>query len=194
MKALFNPAVWERVMVLAPHPDDETLATTGFLQKAVAAGAAVRVLFATDGDNNPWPQRASERRWRITIADRARWGRRRRGEALAALASLGVPADSAHFLAWVPRPRAHGAAARWRRRTPCYLVPLALDQHRQIRTVPIPTVYLDGNRSSHFRPVIDSLRIYWALLGWRLPVLHTGSFPQETFWAEDVRKYFLTKR
>jgi len=100
MKALFNPAVWERVMVLAPHPDDETLATAGLLQQAVTAGAAVRVLFATDGDNNPWPQRAIERRWRITIADRARWGRRRRGEALAALACLGVPADSARFLGY----------------------------------------------------------------------------------------------
>src|SRR5437870_4493589 len=100
MKALFNPAVWERVMVLAPHPDDETLATAGLLQQAVTAGAAVRVLFATDGDNNPWPQRTIERRWRITIADRARWGRRRRGEALAALACLGVPADSARFLGY----------------------------------------------------------------------------------------------
>jgi putative flippase GtrA len=33
-----------------------------------------------------------------------------------------------------------------------------------IHEVPIDTIYLDGNRSSHFRPVVDSLRIYAPLL------------------------------
>jgi hypothetical protein len=30
--------------------------------------------------------------------------------------------------------------------------------------VPIATVYLDGNRGSHFRPVLDSMRVYAVLL------------------------------
>ncbi|MFT4010510.1 MAG: GtrA family protein, partial [Nocardioidaceae bacterium] len=34
----------------------------------------------------------------------------------------------------------------------------------QLRTVPISTIYLDGNSSSHFRPVADSVRIYLPLL------------------------------
>ena len=33
-----------------------------------------------------------------------------------------------------------------------------------IREVPIETIYLDGNRSSHFSPVRDSMRIYFVLL------------------------------
>lgn len=33
-----------------------------------------------------------------------------------------------------------------------------------IRQVPIRTVYLDGNASSHFNPVLDSMRIYFVLL------------------------------
>ena len=33
-----------------------------------------------------------------------------------------------------------------------------------IREVPIETVYLDGNRSSHFNPLLDSMRIYSLLL------------------------------
>lgn len=89
-----------RVMVIAPHPDDETLATGGLLQQAVAAGAAVRVIFATSGDNNPWPQRIIERRWGIGDADRVRWGARRRSEALAALSCLGIPASSTVFLSY----------------------------------------------------------------------------------------------
>lgn len=31
-------------------------------------------------------------------------------------------------------------------------------------TVPIRTIYLDHNAASHFRPIIDSARIYWPLL------------------------------
>jgi LmbE family N-acetylglucosaminyl deacetylase len=88
----------DRILILAPHPDDESLATGGLIQRAVSAGAKVRVLFATDGDNNPWPQRFLERKLQISFTDRARWGRRRRKEALAALELLGLPKGSARFL------------------------------------------------------------------------------------------------
>jgi len=86
-----------RVMVLVVHPDDEALATGGLLQNAAKAGASIRIIFATDGDNNPWPQRVSERRWRIGAADRVRWGARRRAEALASLTSLGIASENAVF-------------------------------------------------------------------------------------------------
>jgi LmbE family N-acetylglucosaminyl deacetylase len=80
----------DRVLVVAPHPDDESIATGGALQAARAAGAACRVLIVTDGDNNPWPQRWVEKRWRIGAVERARWGARRRAEAIAALNVLGI--------------------------------------------------------------------------------------------------------
>lgn len=88
----------DRVLVVAVHPDDETLATAGLIRSAGAAGAQVRVVFVTDGDNNPWPQRWIERRWHIDMAARARWGARRREEARAALVTLGVGAGAAIFL------------------------------------------------------------------------------------------------
>jgi LmbE family N-acetylglucosaminyl deacetylase len=88
----------DRVLVLAPHPDDETLATGGLLQRAAAAGAGTRVVFVTDGENNPWPQRVLESRWRIGTSARRRWAVRRRREARAALAALNVPASQARFL------------------------------------------------------------------------------------------------
>jgi len=95
----FHPG--DRVCVFAPHPDDETLATGELIQAALSAGAQVRVVFATDGDNNPWPQRWLEKRLRIGPAERRRWGGRRRDEALAALAVLGLEAaGNVRFLGW----------------------------------------------------------------------------------------------
>jgi LmbE family N-acetylglucosaminyl deacetylase len=88
----------DRLMVLAVHPDDETLGAGGLLQHAVAVGAAVRVIFFTDGENNPWPQRLLEGRWNISNRDRKRWGMRRREEAIEALSRLGVDANDAVFL------------------------------------------------------------------------------------------------
>jgi len=88
----------ERVLIIAPHPDDESLACGALIQHAVAAGARVRVLFLTNGEKNPWPQRYVERRWRISAKDGARWGERRRAEALAALGSFGLDEKIARFL------------------------------------------------------------------------------------------------
>jgi LmbE family N-acetylglucosaminyl deacetylase len=88
-----------RLMLVAPHPDDEALACSVTLQRAVRTCAAVRIVYATDGDDNPWPQRVVERKWHLSAADRKRWGKLRRAEALAALRVLGVRASDARFLA-----------------------------------------------------------------------------------------------
>jgi LmbE family N-acetylglucosaminyl deacetylase len=93
MPASLPLSAQDRLLVVAPHPDDETLAAGELIQAAHAAGAAVRVLYATDGDNNPWPQRWIEKRWRIDAPARERWARRRREEAAAALAAL-VPGEA----------------------------------------------------------------------------------------------------
>lgn len=86
-----------RILVIAPHPDDESLGAGGLIQQAVAAGAEVRVIFVTDGENNPWPQRWIERRWRIDADCRQRWGARRHAEALRAVETLGLPPSQAEF-------------------------------------------------------------------------------------------------
>ncbi len=86
-------------MLIAPHPDDEALACSVILQQAVRDGADIRVVYVTDGDNNPWPQRALEKRWRLSAADRKRWGKLRRAEALAALRVLDIGPADIQFLA-----------------------------------------------------------------------------------------------
>jgi len=92
MKAL------ERVLIVAPHPDDESLAASGLIQRVTAEGGSVRVLFVTGGENNPWPQRFLHRRWSIGDEDRKRWGALRQAEARRSLAMLGVAATAADCL------------------------------------------------------------------------------------------------
>jgi len=89
-----------RLLVVAPHPDDETLGSGILLQQVLAAGGDVCVLLLTDGDNNPWPQRYIERRILIDAAARQRWGARRREEVTHALTRLGVPSSALHALGW----------------------------------------------------------------------------------------------
>jgi LmbE family N-acetylglucosaminyl deacetylase len=88
----------DRALFVAPHPDDESLGGGGLLQRAFEAHIPVRILFVTNGDNNPWAQRFWERRWAIRAQDRSRWGNHRRQEALSAIAALGGSVECAEFL------------------------------------------------------------------------------------------------
>jgi LmbE family N-acetylglucosaminyl deacetylase len=88
----------DKLLIVAPHPDDESLATGGLLQRAFASEVPVRILFGTKGENNPWAQRFWERRWNIGRDERAGWGERRRQEALNAISVLGGKPDCARFL------------------------------------------------------------------------------------------------
>src|SRR5262249_40975912 len=71
----------DRLLVLAPHPDDEIVSNGGLILAARAAGAAVRIVWATDGGRNPWAQVAHERRWPVGTGDPGRWGAPRPGAA-----------------------------------------------------------------------------------------------------------------
>ena len=88
----------DRVLVLAPHPDDEAIGAGGLIQRVIARGAEVRAVFITSGESNPWPQRYVNRRWRIRAHDREEWGRMRCEEAKESLRTLGAQPDCATFL------------------------------------------------------------------------------------------------
>jgi hypothetical protein len=57
---------------------------------------------------------------------------------------------------------------RGRYETELYTLLLALSLGVEMDCFQIDTIYLDENRSSHFRPVIDSIRILRSLLSWQL--------------------------
>jgi LmbE family N-acetylglucosaminyl deacetylase len=77
------------VVVLAPHPDDESLGCGGLLAKAAAAARPATVVFVSDGGAS---HRHSSRYPRPALV------RLRQEEAIAALHALGLPATGARFL------------------------------------------------------------------------------------------------
>ena len=77
-----------RAVVLAPHPDDETIGCGVLIARKRAAGTDVQVVIATDGS-------AGRRARRLGGAALAEL---RREEAISACAALGVEADAIHFL------------------------------------------------------------------------------------------------
>jgi LmbE family N-acetylglucosaminyl deacetylase len=84
-KPLVAPPTCRRVLVLAPHPDDESIGCGGTLALLVDDGARVTVLFVSDGEATRAAKMAAEE-----VA------RRRRDEATAACAILGC--DPPRFL------------------------------------------------------------------------------------------------
>ena len=58
-------------------------------------------------------------------------------------------------------------------------------KHQGIEIVeqPIATLYFDGNRASHFNPLLDSLRIYFTLLRFAGVSLLTALLDNAVFWA-----------
>ncbi|MHA6723905.1 PIG-L deacetylase family protein [Sphingomonas sp. RS2018] len=127
-----NPAC---VLVIAPHPDDETIAAHSLMHRLRRRGVAVRVLVVTDGaashPNSPrWPRR--------------RLVRERERETRAVMRRIGITAGDIAFLRWPDGALSAvmGAAARSVaaaiRRAPKPLVVLApapTDDHPDHRAV-----------------------------------------------------------
>lgn len=87
-----------RVLVVAPHPDDETLGTGGLIEHVRAAAGTVHVVFVTNGDGYPDGVRHEVRRPAPDSTDFVAYGDRRHHEALAALAAYGLRPADASFL------------------------------------------------------------------------------------------------
>ena len=85
----FDAGAYRRVVVVAAHPDDETLGAGGVLRALHAAGAALTLVIATDGEA-AYPGSSA--------ADRGDLGRVRRVELAAALQAQGLGGVAVHWL------------------------------------------------------------------------------------------------
>ena len=103
MAAFPVPRVNQRLLVFAPHPDDETLGAAGLMRQARLRGDDVRVVIITNGDGFRISAAQEFREVVVSPQDFVRYAYLRQGEARTALGVLGIPADHVHFLGYPDR-------------------------------------------------------------------------------------------
>lgn len=90
----------DRLLILAPHPDDDILGCAGVVQEAVAKGAQVKVVYLTNGDHNQVAFIVYEKRLTVRKNEFIHMGEIRRKEAVAAMKILGLDENSLIFLGY----------------------------------------------------------------------------------------------
>jgi N-acetyl-1-D-myo-inositol-2-amino-2-deoxy-alpha-D-glucopyranoside deacetylase len=88
----------DRVLILAPHIDDESISSAGLIQEALRVGAAIKIVYATNGDENLASLMHPMKRLDLSPESFVSLGETRMTEAIAAMSKLGIPASSLLFL------------------------------------------------------------------------------------------------
>lgn len=132
-------------IVFAPHPDDETLGCGGTIVQKKAVGAAIKLVFMTDGSQS-----------HASLIDTAKLAKMRQQEAIAAAKALGVESTDITFLGFGDgRLDQHIATATNR-------------VYDLLQTNPVDEVFVPY----HLEPPADHAATYEAVIGAikRLPV------------------------
>jgi LmbE family N-acetylglucosaminyl deacetylase len=93
----------ERILIVAPHVDDEAISAGGYAMDAIANGAEVYVVYLTAGDCSRVAARLLNRRIAPTPASYLNVGRARIAEARQAMEMIGVPQTHAFMLGYPDR-------------------------------------------------------------------------------------------
>ena len=101
----FPPVVLgqERLLVLSPHPDDETLCCAGAIQRVLRAGGQAYVAWLTSGDGFEWDVTLTQHTLRPRGPALLELGNRRILEARKAAGILGIPEANLYFLGYPDR-------------------------------------------------------------------------------------------
>lgn len=98
-----EPTAQDRILVVAPHPDDESLCCGGLIQRALGNGAKVAIVWVTAGDAFELDALLTERRLPLKGPRMERLGHLRIGEALAVGEHYGIARDRLDVLGYPDR-------------------------------------------------------------------------------------------
>ncbi|MBM4465597.1 MAG: hypothetical protein FJ014_08615 [Chloroflexi bacterium] len=147
-----------RLLVVAPHCDDETLSSGGLIQEVLTRGGQVRVVLVTNGDGSFTGTMVEFRKLYPSVRDYLQAGSSRQQESLNAMQSLGVPAEDVIFLSYPDR----GTPPLWERfwddANP-YRSPFTrLTQSPYVRTYNPQSVYSGHSLLSDLRSILDDFQ------------------------------------
>jgi LmbE family N-acetylglucosaminyl deacetylase len=90
----------DRILILAPHPDDEAIAASGVIQKSLETGARVKVVYLTNGDANQLSFIVFEKKLIAFPRQFIHSGELRRKESIAGMKTLGLNEDNLVYLGY----------------------------------------------------------------------------------------------
>jgi len=90
----------DRVLILAPHPDDEAIGCAGIIQEAVSKGVDIKIVYLTNGDHNQVSFIVYEKRLTLRKGEFIHMGEVRKNEAIKAMKLLGVGSSNLIFLGY----------------------------------------------------------------------------------------------
>ena len=90
----------DRILILAPHPDDEAIGAGGVIQRALSAGAKVNVICFTNGDFNQGAFLTYEKKPAILQKQFVLLGETRRLESIKGIENLGLGKNDIKYLGY----------------------------------------------------------------------------------------------
>jgi LmbE family N-acetylglucosaminyl deacetylase len=146
----------QRVLILAPHSDDETLGSAGLIQEALRAGMEVKVVIATNGDGSMSATMRDFHRIHPAHADYIRMGNLRQQESLAAMLELGIKPEQVIFLSYPDRGTARLWDTNWSEKNP-YRSPYTGDIHSPyLLTYNPKSIYTGENYLSDLSDILSN--------------------------------------
>ena len=97
------PTAQTRLLVFAPHCDDDILGCAGYIQKTLEAKGEVRVVTFTNGDGFRTAVQQHEKRLRVEPKDFVHFAEQRQQESVKGLTNLGVARNEILFLGYPDR-------------------------------------------------------------------------------------------
>lgn len=133
-----------RLMVFAPHPDDESLGAGGLIQRVLAVGGTVKVVFMTNGDGYPEGVELADHISHPSAKDYREYGDERRLEAIKAVTVLGASERDAIFLGF-PDGGLYYLVKSFRSDSHTYQSPLTLASRPPLSEIIIPKTDYNGH-------------------------------------------------
>ena len=128
----------DRVLIMAPHPDDEVLCCGGIIQEAVQQHMPVKIVFFTYGDYNKWSFSLYRHHPVFRPKAMRAMGAVRHDEAVAAAGVLGVSPDQLVFLGYPDFETMTLWKSHWGRS------PALESRHTRVQAVPYSTALRPG--------------------------------------------------
>ncbi len=149
---------FKRILIFAPHNDDETLGTAGVIQLAKKFGADIQIVIATNGDGYMFATMEDFRKVFPKPGDYIRLGNLRQNESIAAMESLGIKPQQLAFLSYPDR----GSPAEWETSWDCdkpYRSPYTETNHSPYQLTYNPTSsYCGSDYLNDIKQIITNFR------------------------------------